>query len=185
VENPDNPNHNHTNHTHNTKTTLILAEISVFVALATALSFIIVYTLPQGGAITAGSMVPILWLALRRGWKIGIVAGVLYGIIQLIILPYAYNPLQTMLDYPLAFGCLGLAGFFKRWPVAGVFVGITARFIMHFISGAWYFAAIYAPTLNPFVYSAVYNASYLLPEMAISVFIIYLLNKSHALNIYL
>ena len=181
MENPDSLNHNHKP---NTRKTLILAEISVFVALATALSFIIVYTLPQGGAITAGSMVPILWLALRRGWKIGIVAGVLYGIIQLVILPYAYNPLQTMLDYPLAFGCLGLAGFFKKWPVVGVVVAITGRFIMHFISGAWYFAAIYAPTLNPYVYSAVYNGSYLLPEMAISVFIIYLLNKSHALNIY-
>jgi thiamine transporter len=173
------------NHIHNTRKTLILAEISIFVALATALSFIIVYTLPQGGAITAGSMVPILWLALRRGWKIGIIAGVLYGIIQLVILPYAYNPLQTLLDYPLAFGCLGLAGFFKKWPVVGVVVGITGRFIMHFISGAYYFASIYAPALNPYVYSAVYNGSYLLPEMAISVFIIYLLNKSHALNIYL
>ncbi len=162
-----------------------MAEIAIFVALATALSFVIVYTLPQGGAITAGSMVPILWLALRRGWKIGIVAGVLYGMIQLVILPYAYNPLQTLLDYPLAFGCLGLAGFFKRWPIVGVVIGITGRFIMHFVSGVYYFAAIYAPTLNPYVYSAVYNGSYLLPEMVISAFIIYLLQKSKALNIYL
>ncbi len=173
------------NHIHSTRATLILAEIAIFVALATALSFVIVYTLPQGGAITAGSMVPILWLALRRGWKIGIVAGVLYGVIQLVILPYAYNPLQTLLDYPLAFGCLGLAGFFKRWPIVGVAIGITGRFIMHFVSGVYYFAAIYAPTLNPYVYSAVYNGSYLLPEMVISAFIIYLLQKSKALNIYL
>jgi thiamine transporter len=182
MQNADNLNHKHE---HNSRITLILAEISVFVALATALSFIIVYTLPQGGAITAGSMVPIFWLALRRGWKIGAVAGILYGLIQLIILPYAYNPWQTLLDYPLAFGCLGLAGFFKRWPIAGVAVAITGRFIMHFLSGAFYFAAIYAPTLNPYVYSAVYNASYLIPEMAISIFIIYLLQKSNALKIYL
>jgi thiamine transporter len=181
----DNPNNN-LNHKHrNTNTTLILAEIAIFVALATALSFIIVYTLPQGGAITAGSMVPILWLALRRGWKIGIVAGVLYGIVQLIILPYAYNPLQTLLDYPLAFGCLGLAGFFRKWPVVGVIVGITGRFVMHFLSGAYYFAAIYAPTVNPYVYSAIYNASYLIPEMIISAFIIYALQKSKALQLYL
>ncbi len=185
MENPNNPNNSNHNQRPNFGSALILAELAVFVALATALSFIIIYTLPQGGAITAGSMVPILWLALRRGWKIGIVAGVLYGIIQLIILPYAYNPLQTLLDYPLAFGCLGLAGFFKRWPIAGVIVAITGRFIMHFISGAWYFAAIYAPGINPYVYSAVYNGSYLLPEMAISVFIIYLLQKSNALKIYL
>ena len=47
----------------------VLAEMAIFVALATALSFIIVYMLPQGGSITAASMVPILWLALRRGTK--------------------------------------------------------------------------------------------------------------------
>ena len=182
MQNPDKLNYNRK---FKTPITILLAEISIFVALATALSFIIVYTLPQGGAITAGSMVPILWLALRRGPKVGIVAGVLYGLIQLIILPYAYNPWQTLLDYPLAFGCLGLAGFFKKWPIAGVIVAITGRFIMHFLSGAWYFAAIYAPELNPYVYSAVYNGSYLIPEMAISIFIIYLLKKSNALNIYL
>ena len=182
MKNPDKLNHKHE---HNSRITLVLSEIAIFVALATALSFIIVYTLPQGGAITAGSMVPILWLALRRGPKVGIVAGILYGIIQLIILPYAYNPWQTLLDYPLAFGCLGLAGFFKRWPIAGVVVAITGRFIMHFLSGAFYFAAIYAPGINPYLYSAVYNASYLIPEMAISIFIIYLLQKSNALKIYL
>jgi thiamine transporter len=182
MRNPDSLNNNRK---FKTPITILLAEISIFVALATALSFVIVYTLPQGGAITAGSMVPILWLALRRGPKIGIVAAVLYGIVQLIILPYAYNPWQTLLDYPLAFGCLGLAGFFKKWPIAGVILAITGRFIMHFLSGVYYFAAIYAPGINPYVYSAVYNGSYLIPEMAISIFIIYLLQKSKALKIYL
>jgi thiamine transporter len=153
--------------------------------LATALSFIIIYTLPQGGSITAGSMVPILWLALRRGPKIGLFAGAVYGVVQLIVIPYAYNPAQVLFDYPFAFGCLGLAGFFQKWPIVGVVVGITGRFLMHFISGVVWFAPVYAPELNPFVYSAVYNGSYLIPEMAISVFIIYLLQKSNALNIYL
>jgi thiamine transporter len=177
---------NNVEHYHRkTSNTLLLAEIAIFVALATALSFIIVYTLPQGGSITAGSMVPILWLALRRGPKVGIITGVLYGIVQLVVLPFAYNPIQVLLDYPLAFGCLGLAGFFRKWPVIGVVVGISGRFVMHFFSGVFYFAAVYAPELNPYVYSAVYNGSYLLPEMAISIFIIFLLQKSKALKIYL
>ena len=182
VEETGNLNHKHT---HNTRITLVLAEVSVFVALATVLSLIIVYNLPQGGAITAGSMIPIIWLALRRGWKIGIVTGMLYGIIQLLILPYAYNPWQTLLDYPLAFGCLGLAGFFRKWPIAGAVVGITGRFIMHFLSGAFYFAAIYAPGIDPYLYSAVYNGSYLIPEMVISAFIMYVLQKSKVLNVYI
>ena len=49
--------------------TKIIAEVVTFVAIATALSYIKVFSLPQGGSITAGSMVPILWLALRRGPK--------------------------------------------------------------------------------------------------------------------
>ncbi len=159
--------------------------MAIFVALATALSLIIVYTLPQGGSITLASMVPILWLALRRGAKVGITAGVLYGIIQLIILPYVVDPVQLLLDYPLAFGVLGLAGFFQKRPIVGAAVGITGRFIMHFVAGVVYWAPIYAPEVDPFVYSAVYNGSYLLPELVISGFVLYLLQKSNTLRAYM
>lgn len=163
----------------------VLAEMAIFVALATALSFIIVYTLPQGGSITAASMVPIVWLALRRGAKIGITSGVIYGIIQLIVLPYVIDPIQLLLDYPLAFGVLGLAGVFQKKPLFGAAVGISGRFIMHFIAGIVYWAPVYAPNLNPFSYSAIYNGSYLLPELVISGFVLYLLQKSKVLRAYL
>jgi thiamine transporter len=168
-----------------TRSTILIAEIVTFVALATVLSFIIIYTLPQGGSITAGSMVPIIWLALRRGPKIGLGAGAVYGIIQFIILPYVVNPVQVLLDYPLAFGALGLAGLFQKQSPLGAAVGITGRFIMHFIAGVVYWAPLYAPELNPFVYSAIYNGSYLVPELVVSGFIIYLLQKSKVLRIYL
>jgi thiamine transporter len=168
-----------------TRSTIIIAEIVTFVALATVLSFIIVYTLPQGGSITAGSMVPIIWLALRRGPKVGLFTGALYGVIQFIVLPYIVDPVQVLLDYPLAFGVLGLAGFFQRQPPLGAAVGIAGRFIMHFIAGVVYWAPLYAPELNPFVYSAIYNGSYLVPELVVSGFIIYLLQKSKVLRIYL
>jgi thiamine transporter len=163
----------------------VLAETAIFVALATALSLIVVYTLPQGGSITAASMVPILWLALRRGPKVGIAAGVLYGFIQLALLPYVIDPVQLLLDYPLAFGVLGLAGLFQKYPVVGAAVGISGRFVMHFVAGVVYWAPIEAPTLNPFVYSAVYNASYILPELVISGFVLYLLQKSNVLRAYM
>jgi thiamine transporter len=167
----------------------VLAETAIFVALATALSFVVVYTLPQGGSITAGSMVPLIWLALRRGPKVGVAAGVLYGLIQFIILPYVapspYGVIQVLLDYPLAFGVLGLAGLFQKYPIAGAVVGISGRFVMHFVSGVFFWAAVEAPTWNPYVYSAVYNGSYLLPELIISGFILYLLQKSNVLKAYL
>ncbi len=56
--------------------TKTLAEIIVLVALAGALSLIShsFFSLPQGGSINVG-MVPIFWLALRRGWKMGVPVG--------------------------------------------------------------------------------------------------------------
>ena len=166
--------------------TRIISEIAIFTALSTAMSLITFVVFPQGGSVTAGSMVPMLWLALRRGPKIGIFAGVVYGFVQLAVMPQAYFPTQILLDYPLAFGCLGFAGFFKKYAVAGVVVAVTGRFIMHLISGAIFFAALYAPAgMDYWVYSAIYNGSYMLPELVISVFFIYLLQRSNVLKAYM
>jgi thiamine transporter len=101
-------------------------------------------------------------------------------------MPQIYFLPQVFLDYPLAFGCLGLAGFFqKRWMLLGVVVAVTGRFIMHLISGALFFAS-YAPVgMNPWVYSAIYNGSYMLPELVITLFVVFLLQKSKALKMYM
>jgi thiamine transporter len=170
----------------NTKSsTIIIAEIVVFVALATALSYIKLFSLPQGGSVTAASMVPIFWLALRRGAKIGLFAGAVYGCIQLIIEPFIVYPAQVLLDYPIAFSMLGLAGFFQKRPFLGVNIGIFGRFAAHFISGIIFFAN-YAPEgMSPAIYSAIYNGSYLLPELIVSVYIVYLLQESKVLRIFL
>ena len=180
-------NQNTTEHHHTFYTirTRILAEVIIFVALATALSFVVVYVMPQGGSITAGSMVPLIWLSLRRGPKIGVTAGILYGLVQFVVLPYAVDPVQVLLDYPLAFGVLGFAGFSKKMPLIGASVAIAGRFVMHFVSGVVYWAPLYAPGLNPYIYSAVYNGSYLVPELVVTGVIIYLLQRSRVLNVYL
>jgi len=168
-----------------TSSTKIIAEVVSFVALATALSYIKVFSLPQGGSVTAGSMVPILWLALRRGAKVGLIAATVYGLVQLAVEPFIYHPAQVLLDYPIAFGMLGLAGFFQNRPFVGVNVGIWGRLLAHFISGVIFFGS-YAPEgMSPVVYSAFYNGSYILPELAISIYIVYLLQESKLLKIFL
>jgi thiamine transporter len=141
--------------------------------------------MPQGGSITLASMVPIIWLSLRRGPKVGIVTGIIYGMIQFMLLPYAIDPMQVLLDYPLAFGVLGVAGFFPNKPILGSTIAITGRFVMHFIAGAVYWAPIYAPGVDPIVYSSIYNASYLLPELVISGIILYILQQSKVLKAYM
>jgi len=185
INNSNNLNLNHTHHKHRFSTR-ILAEIIMLVALAGALSLIShsFFRLPQGGSINLG-MVPILWLALRRGWKIGVFGGTLFGLSELMIDPFVVHPAQLILDYPLAFAVLGFAGFFQKYPIAGIVVGITGRFISHFISGVIYFPD-YAPEgVSPIVYSALYNATYLIPSMVICAVLVILLQKSKVLKIYM
>lgn len=130
-------------------------------------------------------MIPVLFVAVRRGPRVGILAGVAYGLVVLVEEPFIYHPVQFLLDYPLAFGALGLAGFFRKMPLVGVGVGIGGRFISHFISGLVFFAT-YAPTgMDPAIYSAIYNASYLVPEFIVSAVIMFILEKRKILQLYL
>ena len=162
----------------------------VFIALANAFYLISKFYLPflhlpQGGSITVASMVPLLWFALRRGLRWGLEAGIIYGLVHIVISGDVYYPAQIILDYPLAFGALGLAGALQKHPMAGVTAGIAGRFTCHFISGAVFFGQYAWAGWNILAYSAVYNASYLVPEFIIDAFIIQLLLKSKQLRIYM
>jgi thiamine transporter len=147
------------------------AEISVAIALSVVLGLVKIYHLPQGGSVTAGSMAPIFFVSLRWGWQAGFVAGLLTGFANFMIEPTFVHPAQFFLDYPFAFAALGLAGLTPRRPALGVVMGGAGRFACHFLSGVVFFAA-YAPKgASPAAYSAVYNGSYMLPEIAVSVFL--------------
>jgi thiamine transporter len=159
------------------------------VALAGVLHFISGFipflAMPQGGRVTLAAMVPVLFVAIRRGPRVGILAGIAFGLVVLVLEPFIYHPVQVLLDYPLAFGALGLASFFRKLPVLGVAVGISGRFICHFVSGLVFFAS-YAPAgMDPAVYSAIYNAWYLIPELIISAAVISVLQKRKILQLYM
>lgn len=162
-----------------------MSEAVAAVALSGVLHLITLYQLPEGGRITAAAMVPVLFVAVRRGWRIGTIAGVAYGLVVLIEEPFIFHPLQVLLDYPLAYGALGVAGLFRKLPVIGVLLGIAGRFISHFISGVVFFAT-YAPAgMNPALYSAIYNASYLVPELFVSVVVMFVLQQRKILQVYM
>ena len=166
--------------------TKIMTETVVFVSLAAVLSYIKFFELPQGGSVTAASMVPILWLALRRGPKVGLFAATVYGVVQLVLGPEGiYYPLQVLLDYPVAFGLLGVAGFFQNRPFIGASLGIIGRFFAHFFSGVFFFASWAPVGIDPVIYSAVYNGGFLMVELVISIYVIYLLLASKVLKIYM
>jgi len=169
--------------------TKVLAEAIVFVALANALYIISKFyfpflRLPQGGRVTLASMVPLLWFSLRRGLRWGVETGVVYGMVHMVVSGDVYYPAQILLDYPLAFGALGLAGAFRNRPVVGVGVGILGRFIFHFISGVVFFGQYAWKGWNVLAYSLAYNATYLVPEFAVSAIVIFILLKRNLLYIY-
>jgi thiamine transporter len=165
--------------------TKIIAEMATTVALAYGLSLIVPFRMPQGGSVTAVSMVPVIWFALRRGPKMGVLEGIIYGFVRTLRQPFIVHPIQFLLDYPLAFGALGLAGLFRRHPIVGVVAGISGRFVCHFLSGAIFFGMYAPPGMNPFVYSAVYNGSYLVAELIFSVIVMHALVKRKVIDMWL
>ena len=162
--------------------TKLLAEIAITVALSVVLDFIKIFHLPQGGSVTLGSMVPVLLIAYRRDFKIGVFTGTVFGLVQMVLAGYIYNPFGMFLEYPLAFGVLGVAAFFKKYPLVGVVVALSGRFLCHFFSGIMFWW-MYAPEgMNPILYSAIYNGSYMLIEMVISGILVYLLFQRKLLD---
>lgn len=167
-----------------------LAESGIMIALASILSMIKVYKAPFGGSVTAGSMIPIVLIAIRWGTLPGILVGLAYGILQAILDPYIIHPIQFLLDYPIAFALLGLAGLYKNikgikpdskameyiGAGAGVFLAIFGRFISHVLSGVVFFSEN-AGALDSWSYSLKYNGAYLGVELLVSIIIIILIWK--------
>lgn len=150
-----------------------IVEIALTIALAWVLNLIKVWEMPQGGSVSL-VMIPIVVLALLRGPLAGITAGALYGLVDALWNPQVYHPIQFLLDYPVAFGLLGLAGvmsalwwreFDAHQPVRGAFVALVPgvliavllRFLAHFVSGVVFFAS-FAGDRPVWLYSAAYNS---------------------------
>jgi thiamine transporter len=160
--------------------TRVLTEAALAVALAFVLGFVVLFKMPYGGSVSL-EMIPLILLALRQGWRVGVVAGAAYGLLDLAIDFYVVHPVQFILDYPLAYGALGLAGLFKptvRCAVLGTTVAVLARFACHFLSGVVFFASVAPQGWNPYLYSAAYNAAYLAPSLGIALVVTVVLLKA-------
>lgn len=155
--------------------TRVLAFCAVALALATVASMIKIWRMPMGGSITLLSMLFITLIGYWYGPVAGLITGIAYGLLQLILGPYIISLPQLLVDYPFAFGALGISGFFansKNGLVTGYVAGIIGRFIFAVLSGVIFFG-MYAPeNMGPFVYSVVYNGSYIFAEGIVTVLIL-------------
>ena len=158
-----------------TITTKQLGVTAVLLALAVVTDFIAPVRLPYGGSLSFCTMLFICLIGYFYGVKIGVMAGVAFGLLQLMLGGYVVHPIQALLDYPLAFGALGISGFFrtrKYGLTIGYIVAVGARYLFAVLSGVVFFAA-YAPPGSPVLwYSVTYNLTYILPEMILSLIII-------------
>ena len=165
-------------------TTKQLTYSAVALALAMVCSMIKFANLPMGGSVTLCSMLFIVLIGYWFGPYVGLTTAFAYGLLQFVVEPIFYTLPQMLIDYPLAFGALGLAGFFagkKHGLQLGYLVGVIGRYIFAVISGVVFFGA-YAPEGTPaIVYSLGYNATYIVPEAVITLIIISIPAVSKAL----
>ena len=173
-----------------------LCVCAMMIALSTALSFIKIWNMPWGGSITLLSMLPVALVSIMYGLKEGLFTSFVYSCIQLVFgitmdgllgwgLTAGMLTACIMLDYIVAFTVIGIAGVFRSKGLAGIMGGtmlaVGLRFISHIFSGVFVFASVGKlwegfETSNTWLYSFVYNACYMLPEIiltAIGAFFVY------------
>jgi thiamine transporter len=161
--------------------TAIMSEGALCVALSLALSMLAVFRMPQGGAITL-DLVPLAIFAWRRGvgWGCGI--GALTGVFNMIFGGYVVHPLQVLLDYPLAKAAIGLSGLWAKNQkpaglVAGLVLGGLAQFTCHLLAGVFFFSSYAPEAMNPWLYSVIYNGTFLAPKLVLSIIVAWALWK--------
>ncbi|WP_164669241.1 energy-coupled thiamine transporter ThiT [Virgibacillus doumboii] len=175
------------------KRILFLVEVAIFTALAYMLDIIPFLSFKIwafGGSISL-AMIPVFIVAFRWGIKGGLLAGFLWGMLQMAIGPnYILHPIQGILDYPAAFTVLGFAGVFANriqtavksgdkskylmYIMFGVLLGSMLRFISHYFAGVFFFESA-IEGVNVWVYSLLYNVSYIIPSFIICTIAVFLL----------
>ncbi|KGP92170.1 thiamine biosynthesis protein ThiT [Pontibacillus chungwhensis BH030062] len=168
---------------------LFLVEVAMFASLGAVLSlpFLTIPLWVQGGSV-AFAMVPIFFMAYRWGLKGGLTTGLLVGVFNSLINPFIVHPVQYVMDYPLAYAVVGVAGIFSKpalkavreghaksfaiYIILGTLIGSGLRFMSHFVGGIVFFSS-FAPEGTPvWVYSLTYNIGYMLPSFIISAVIL-------------
>ncbi len=188
----------------------------MLIAIATAISVICEYipflNLPFGGTITIASTLPVIAISYMYGLRWGFSSAFVYSLIQIAVGTKTVAALFTpaddgkvafgvavgviLIDYILAFTCLGLGGIFgkltgkKKALVLGSVTALLCCYFFHFLSGALYYGAwaewfftdtvladlsISKYIMQNFtgvglasIYSLVYNGCYMIPEIVIT-----------------
>ena len=167
--------------------TKCIAFAGLTIAASFGLSYLKFSPVTYGGSVTLASMVPIAIFAYMFGFAPALLCGLIYGLLQFIQGGmYVFTYATFLLDFLLAFTSISLMAVAKKVkkdskyaPVLGICLVYLARFLFHFASGLIYFenGGIWAslPQDNAFIYSFLYQITYLGPDLIISGIVIYIL----------
>lgn len=143
---------------------------AIAIAMSFALSYIRFFKMPQGGSVTFASLLPLMVYCCMFGTRRGLIACLIYGTLQAVQDPWIIHPMQFLLDYPLAFGVIGISGIFMEKGVfknkkvlaflLGGIIAVLLRFACHVLSGVFAFAdyADLEKYSSAIVYSLAYNS---------------------------
>ncbi len=179
-----------------------LCQCGILIALATILSFLPIIEMPMGGSVTLASMLPILLIGVKFGYKWGLGSATVFMVMQLLQSLIKGNVFVwcttvgavlvcLLFDYVVPFTILGLSGFAK--PSAGKSVNIPkvlitfsvlifGRFLCHFITGMTIWGQWDDGFWGAFIYSLTYNGSYMGIELIITVVLSGLLLSSKQID---
>ena len=174
-----------------------LVESALFVAIATVLS-ILKIDLPFGGGVTIVSMLPLVLISHRWGWKWGVLTAFAYSLIQLLLgldnVGYATTFATVLgvifLDYVIAYTVIGFSGAMEKpfgkslkAVMIGIAVVFVGRFLCHYITGVWIWGGwmpenfMNMTMTSPWMYSLLYNGWYMLAELVVTEIVAALLYK--------
>ncbi len=158
-----------------TFTSKVMTHVALAVTMSIILDMFVLFKMPQGGSVTLASMVPLFFIAFIYGPNIGVLAGLLFGVLNMLLGGFIMHPIQVLMDYPIPFMLLGIAGYFPKHMNVGMIIAALFRFTSHVISGYVFFGQ-YAPEgMNPLLYSVIYNGSFLAVDLVIAMVVMNLL----------
>lgn len=175
---------------------LLIIEIAVFTALAFVLDktpFLKFTVWPNGGSVSF-AMIPIFIVAFRWGLPGGLLSGFLFGLLKLSFGGYFLHIYQVIIEYGFAYTVLGFAGLFSStvkqsvknnnagltflYVTLGTLVGAGLRYLAHFYAGIAFWASSTPEDMPVWLFSLIYNGTYMLPSFVICAIGISLLFKS-------
>lgn len=170
----------------------ILVEGAIFAGLAMALEYV-PHDLGVSSVQLSYGLIPLGVYSLRRGPVPGMLAGLVWGLLDMWLRGSGslLNPVQIILEYPVAFGIVGVIGVTGVYvrnslhagktnqavfgAVSGFIIGDFLKYLCHYFAGVFFWGS-YAPKgQSAWIYSLVINGGSFIANLIMGVIVFALL----------